>query len=91
MLSAHRRDQNDTYQTRKTYKAGVCAELNDDGRPGWLRFSFATNPDGARQQCYEVRVRPVDFETVAKEMLRADPEKAIRAFGVAMQDFEKPI
>jgi hypothetical protein len=90
MASAHRSDQNDTYRTRKTYKAGLRAELNDEGRPGWIRISFATNPDGGRHQNYEVRVRPDDFEIVAKEMLRADPEKAIRAFGAAMQDFERP-
>ena len=90
MLSAHRSDRNDTYETRKTYQAGLRAEHNDDGRPGWIRISFATNPEGVRQQVYEVRIRPDYFETVAREMLRADPEKAIRAFGAAMHDFEKP-
>jgi hypothetical protein len=88
MLNVLRSDQNDTYRTRKTYKAGLRAELNNDQRPGWIRISFATNPDGLRQQCYQVAIVPNDFETVAREMLKADPEKAIKAFGAAMQDFE---
>lgn len=82
MLDVLRNDQNDTYRTRKHYKAGLCADT------GWIRISFATNPGGLRQQCYQVAILPSDFEAVAREMLRADPEKAIKAFGAAMQNFE---
>jgi hypothetical protein len=88
MLNVLRSDQNDTYRTRKHYKAGLQADVMEEGRPGWIRISFATNPGGLRQQCYQLAIVPNDFEMVAHEMLRADPEKAIKAFGAAMQDFE---
>ena len=88
MLEVRRSQENDTFETRKHYKAGFCADFSGDGKHGWIRISFATNPDGRIQQRYQVVISPKDFEDVAREMLRADPEKAIRAFGAAMQDFE---
>jgi hypothetical protein len=87
MLDVLRSDQNDTYRTRKHYKAGFAADGIGEGR-GWIRIAFATNPGGRRQQCYQLAILPNDFEAVAREMLKADPEKAIKAFGAAMQDFE---
>lgn len=87
MLNVLRSDQNDTYRTRKHYKAGLKADQIGEG-PGWITINFATNPGGQRQQCYQLAIMPNDFETVAREMLKADPEKAIRAFGAAMKDFE---
>jgi hypothetical protein len=77
--------QSDSFWGGKEYKAGIVADFNDNGHPGWLRIAFATNPEGIRKQAYEVTIRSSDFETVAREMLRADPEKAIKAFGAAMQ------
>lgn len=88
MLDVLRSDQNDTYRARRNYKAGFRADRDEAGRPGWVRISFATNPDGLRQQRYQLSVRPNDFEAFAREMLKADPERAIKAFGAAMQDFE---
>ncbi|MEA2891453.1 MAG: hypothetical protein QOI05_2246 [Bradyrhizobium sp.] len=82
--------RDDSYWTRKEYKAGIGADFLEEGKPGRVRIAFATNPEGLRKQSYSVTIRPDDFETVAREMMKADPEKAIRAFGAAMQDFERP-
>lgn len=78
----------DNYWTRKQYQAGVGVNFYQDGEPGYVVISFATNPGGMRKQSYAVTIRPSDFERVASEMLKADPEAAIRAFGAAMQDFK---
>jgi hypothetical protein len=92
MLSVRRSGyQNDSYWTRKQYKAGIGADFFEEGKPGYVRIAFATNPEGLRKQSYSVAILPDNFETVAREMVKADPEKAIRAFGAAMLDFEKPI
>jgi hypothetical protein len=71
---------------------------NEDGHPGkllgvreiegGLEISVFTN--GARSQGYRSVIPSRDFETLAKEMVKANPEVAVKAFGAAMQDAKFP-
>ena len=54
--------------------------------PGYLKFGFTTNPDGDKQSTFHVRVDTDEFEYVAKEMMKADPQAAIKAFAAAIHD-----
>jgi hypothetical protein len=74
--------------TRKEYQAGIGAEFYRRGEPGTVAIVFSTNPQGDRRSAFRIYIDPQDFEIVAREMLKADPKQAIRAFGAAMQDFE---
>lgn len=81
-------DQSDNDNGRREYRAGISASFIERGHPGYVSIAFKTNPDGYRKQFYRVKIAPSDFETVAREMLKADPKSAIRAFGAAMRDFQ---
>jgi len=51
----------------------------------FLELRFATNPDGRRSTLFSTGISAKHFEEVARMMIEADPEAAIRAFGTAMQ------
>jgi hypothetical protein len=51
-----------------------------------LKIGFATNP-GGQGSLFSAYIMSTDFGDLAKEMLRADPESAIRAFGAALQEY----
>jgi hypothetical protein len=55
---------------------------------GWLEIHVTTH--GARSQSYVTRIPPPDFAALAKEMVNANPEAAIKAFGAAMQEVAFP-
>jgi hypothetical protein len=53
---------------------------------GLIEIGFCSNPDGERRSTFEAYIVPDDFAELAKLMLKADPQAAIRAFGAALQD-----
>jgi len=51
---------------------------------GFLRFGFDTDkPLGASQ--FSAAIEAIHFDQLALEMMKADPEAAVRAFGTALQ------
>lgn len=79
----------DRYLSRVEYQAGIGVDTFGDGSKH-VAIAFSTNADGERKQSYVVTLRPSDFERVVREMMGADPEAAVKAFGAAMQDFRIP-
>jgi hypothetical protein len=55
---------------------------------GYLQISFSTNPDGQKRSTFSAPIGPKQFEELARLMVEADPQAAIRAFGSAMKDIE---
>jgi hypothetical protein len=51
-----------------------------------LQIGFETNP-GGQGSFFKGYILSADFGDLAKELLRADPEAAIRAFGAALQEY----
>lgn len=51
-----------------------------------LSISFESNPDGQGSK-FECVIASACFADLANEMLKADPEAAVRAFGTALQQF----
>ncbi len=54
-----------------------------DTPDGYLHLSVFTN--GTRNRGYSAWISSIEFENLAKEMLKANREVAIRAFGAAFQ------
>ena len=54
----------------------------------YLELRFATNLNGQRSSLFSTGISPQHFEEVARMMMEADPQAAIRAFGAAMQTAE---
>ena len=73
--------------TRKEYEASVKALFFTRNSPGIVAISFVTNREGSRKTAFQVHIDGSDFEEVAREMMKANPAAAIRAFGAAMADF----
>ena len=55
---------------------------------GYLEIGFSTNPSGQRRSTFTAGIGPNQFEEMARLMIEADPQAAIRAFGAAMKDVE---
>jgi hypothetical protein len=73
------------YFVERTFDAYIGpVRFPDDSRA--LRIAFATNP-GGQGSLFNGYIMSRDFGDLAKEMLEADPESAIRAFGAALQEF----
>ena len=53
-----------------------------------LEIGFSTNPNGQRRSTFSAPIGPKRFEELARLMVEADPQAAIRAFGAAMKDAE---
>jgi hypothetical protein len=51
----------------------------------FIELSFETNPHGQRSSQFSAAISPSQFEDVARMMMEADAQAAIRAFGVVMQ------
>jgi hypothetical protein len=51
-----------------------------------LQIGFETNP-GGQGSLFKGYIVSADFGDLAKQMLGADPQAAIRAFGAALQEF----
>jgi flagellar basal body rod protein FlgC len=74
-----------SYFAEKNFDGYICAvKITEDHRG--LRIAFETNP-GGQGSLFNGYIVSRDFVNLAKEMLRADPESAIRAFGAALQEF----
>jgi hypothetical protein len=61
------------------------------GRPSdfrYLEIRFVTNPDGQRSSLFSSAIVPEQFEEVARMMMEADPQAAVRAFGAVLQTAE---
>lgn len=54
----------------------------------FLELRFATNPNGQRSSLFSSGIGPADFEELARMMMQADPQAAVRAFGAALQTAE---
>jgi hypothetical protein len=81
--------RSETHRTREEYQAGVGAEFPlHVGEDGYVEIAFSTNPEGDRRQTYVVHLTANNFAEVAREMFRANPAEAIKAFGAAMQEFK---
>ena len=65
--------------SREIAKAGVAAQH------GNMEIGFTT-PRGTGKSCYNLIVEPEDFTKLARAMLQANPEEAIKAFGTALQE-----
>jgi hypothetical protein len=81
--------------TRSPYQEhNYSAEVSFDGqiytRPGddFIGIHFSTNPDGHNRNTFNAGINPCQFEGLARLMVEADPQAAIRAFGAAMMDVE---
>ncbi len=81
--------------TREPYRDhSYSAEVSFDGQLrvwrepsyGYLEIGFST--DGQRRNTFSAPIDPKQFEELARLMVEADPQAAIRAFGAAMQDVE---
>jgi hypothetical protein len=57
---------------------------------GYLEAGFSTNREGQKKSTFNMAIYARDFETLALEMVKANPEAAIKAFGVAMQAAQFP-
>ncbi len=60
------------------------AELGKDVRA--LDIGFQDNP-GGKGSAFKAYILSDQFGDLAKEMLKADPRAAIKAFGMALQEF----
>ena len=73
------------YFAKKDLDGFICAaQITQDYR--CLRIGFETNP-GGQGSLFNAYIASRDFGDLAKEMLSADPQAAIRAFGAALQEF----
>jgi hypothetical protein len=64
-------------------------EVRFTGRsPDRCIFYFFNNRVGGGSNNYTGQIPSEDFQELAKVMMAADPERAIKAFGSAMQQFE---
>src|SRR5262245_21789159 len=72
----------------KEYRAGLRAVRDGNGciEWGYLDIAFATNPRGLNKSMFNVKILASDFEALAKEMMKADPHAAIKAFAVAINE-----
>jgi hypothetical protein len=76
-----------SYFAEKTLSGSLFVDgISDDLR--YLALRFATNPDGRRSSLFSTAILPKHFEEVARMMLEADPQAAIRAFGTVLQTAE---
>jgi hypothetical protein len=55
---------------------------------GYLEIGFSTNPNGQRRSTFTAGIGPYQFGEMARLMVEADPQAAIRAFGAAIKDIE---
>jgi hypothetical protein len=76
-----------SYFAEKSYD-GQMRVWHHDHSYGYLEIGFSTNPDGRRRSTFSAGIGPNKFEELARLMVEADPQAAIRAFGAAMQDVE---
>jgi hypothetical protein len=81
--------------TRSPYKDhSYSAEVSMDGqlytRPGdgYIGIHFSTDPDRHNRSYFSAGINPHKFEELARLMVEADPQAAVRAFGAAIQDVE---
>jgi hypothetical protein len=72
----------------KFYDGHMCIWRFHDKSTGYLEIGFSTNPDGRRRSTFNAPIGPDQFEELARLMVEADPQAAIRAFGAAMKDVE---
>jgi hypothetical protein len=54
----------------------------------YLEIGFSTNPDGIRRCTFSAGIGPDKFEELARLMVEAEAQGAIRAFGAALQAVE---
>jgi hypothetical protein len=83
--------------TREPYRDhSYSAEVSFDGRmsamsvDGYVGIQFSTKPDALRRSHFRAAIGPTKFEELARLMVEANPQVAIRAFGAAMRDIEIP-
>lgn len=77
----------------KAFRAGVTAqywsevpgEVDLFAKHGELRFEFVMSAAGVGYTQVRLEITSESFEELAKKMLAADEDAAIRAFDVAMQ------
>jgi len=55
---------------------------------GFIGISFSTSPDGRHRSHFAAGIDPKKFEELARLMVEADAQAAIRAFGAAMLDVQ---
>jgi hypothetical protein len=55
-----------------------------------IGFSIPKFGDDDRRERFRIIITPAAFAAVAQEMMKVDPEEAIKAFGKAMQDVKIP-
>jgi hypothetical protein len=70
---------------RKEYDGVLHGDNFQVGFGGWLTIAFSTNPNGERRSVFSAVIHPRDFEALAMEMVKANPQAAVKAFGAAMQ------
>jgi len=51
-----------------------------------MEIKFATNPNGLNRSRFTVPIPSSEFGELAKKMIEADPQAAIKAFGAAIHD-----
>ncbi len=76
-----------SYFAEKTL-AGSLQVVRVPGDFRFLALSFVTNPDGERSSQFSTGIDPKQFEELARMMMDADPQAAVRAFGTALQTAE---
>jgi hypothetical protein len=70
---------------KKYFDGYICAEKFTEDCKG-LSIGFETNPS-SQGSLFNGYIVSGDFGDLAKEMLMADPQAAIRAFGAALQEY----
>lgn len=77
------------HRRRERLVAGMYVEKN--GESGRIEVEFSTEPNwNGWPQRFGTSIYPRDFKDLAKFMVEADPQEAIKAFGSALQDFRIP-
>jgi hypothetical protein len=71
-----------SYRAARWFDGHMYAKSID----GFIGIQFTTKPDGRSQ--FSAGIGPAKFEELARMMIEADPQAAVRAFGAAMKDIE---
>lgn len=63
------------------------ARVDGDDEHRYIHIQFVTNPDRERRSAFWTGLGPRNFTELARLMMKANAPAAIRAFGVALQEY----
>ena len=77
--------QSSNWRAEKSYDVGLIVDTPLGTPPGYIALGFVDRPRGNR---YSVSIGPKNFKDLARAMMKADAQEAIKAFGAAMQEVD---